>query len=55
MILKLITAKALYKYPMSRYPYDGLVRENAARTKQAPEYELIDTGKITPLRPAEAF
>ena len=36
--------KALYKYPQAAYPYDRLVAENAARTKDDPEFELIDTG-----------
>lgn len=37
--------KALYKYPQSEYPYEQLVRENKARTKQDSEFELADTGK----------
>jgi hypothetical protein len=36
--------KYLYKYPQAAYPYDQLVAENAKRTKNDPEYELIDTG-----------
>jgi hypothetical protein len=36
--------KALYKYPQRAFPYDELVRENARRGKDAPEYELTDTG-----------
>jgi hypothetical protein len=36
--------KALYKYPQCAFPYDDLVREAARRGKDAPEYELIDTG-----------
>ncbi|MGH7516788.1 MAG: MGH1-like glycoside hydrolase domain-containing protein [Gemmatimonadales bacterium] len=36
--------KALYKYPQGAFPYDELVRENARRGKEAPEYELADTG-----------
>jgi hypothetical protein len=34
----------LYKYPQAAYPYDDLVRTNAARTRREHEYELIDTG-----------
>jgi hypothetical protein len=34
----------LYKYPQAAYPYDDLVRENAARGREQMEYELIDTG-----------
>lgn len=37
-------AKALYKYPQAAFPYDDLVRENARRSRQDPEYELTDTG-----------
>ncbi len=36
--------KYLYKYPQSAFPYDDLVRTNAARGRQEQEYELIDTG-----------
>ncbi|RXK87269.1 MGH1-like glycoside hydrolase domain-containing protein [Filimonas effusa] len=36
--------KMLYKYPQHEFPYEQLVRENAQRTKQQEEYELIDTG-----------
>ena len=36
--------KALYKYPQGAFPYDELVRENARRGKDGPEYELADTG-----------
>jgi hypothetical protein len=36
--------KALYRYPQRAYPYADLVATNAARTRQDPEYELIDTG-----------
>src|SRR5213595_2618850 len=36
--------KALYKYPQAAFPYDQLVQENARRTRNDPEYELLDTG-----------
>jgi hypothetical protein len=36
--------KYLYKYPQCEYPYDHLVAENGRRSRQQPEYELIDTG-----------
>ena len=36
--------KMLYKYPQSAFPYDELVRMNATRGLEDPEYELIDTG-----------
>src|SRR5919109_1203176 len=34
----------LYKYPQAEFPYAELVDENRRRGRQAPEYELIDTG-----------
>src|SRR5215469_7891279 len=37
-------ARMLYKYPQAEYPYAHLVEENARRTRQQPEFELIDTG-----------
>ncbi|MDE2009211.1 MAG: glucosidase [Candidatus Omnitrophica bacterium] len=36
--------KHLYKYPQKAFPYQGLLDENARRNRQAPEYELLDTG-----------
>jgi hypothetical protein len=33
-----------YKYPQRPFPYDHLVTENAARGRDAPPFELIDTG-----------
>ena len=33
-----------YHYPQARFPYEDLVRTNAARTRADPEYELLDTG-----------
>ncbi len=36
--------KWLYKYPQSAFPYEDLVRTNAARGRNEMEYELIDTG-----------
>ncbi len=34
----------LYKYPQLEFPYTQLVRENADRHKEQPEFELLDTG-----------
>jgi hypothetical protein len=34
----------VYKYPHAAYPYDELIRKNAARNRNEMEYELIDTG-----------
>ena len=36
--------KMLYKYPQTAFPYEDLVRRNAARSRFELEYELIDTG-----------
>lgn len=36
--------KMLYKYPQNAFPYENLIETNAGRGKDAPEYELIDTG-----------
>ena len=36
--------KALYKYPHAEYPYARLKDENDRRGKDAPEFELLDTG-----------
>src|SRR4051812_17223788 len=36
--------KAQYRYPQAAFPYEKLLAENARRTKQDPEFELIDTG-----------
>src|SRR5687767_1619100 len=36
--------KILYKYPQRAFPYADLVETNRRRGKDAPEYELFDTG-----------
>src|ERR1700749_235332 len=36
--------KMLYKYPQQEYPYGLLVEENRKRTRDEPEFELIETG-----------
>ena len=36
--------RMLYKYPQAAFPYTQLVEENARRGKDAPEFELLDTG-----------
>jgi hypothetical protein len=36
--------KCLYKYPQRAFPYSELVAENQQRSRQDPEYELLDTG-----------
>jgi len=35
--------KYLYKYPQRAFPYDDLVKTNAARSRHEMEYELLDT------------
>ena len=34
----------LYKYPQNEFPYDDLLSTNRSRSKQEPEYEILDTG-----------
>ncbi|QHW00982.1 MGH1-like glycoside hydrolase domain-containing protein [Spirosoma endbachense] len=36
--------RMLYKYPQAAYPYEQLIVENRHRTRQDPEFELLDTG-----------
>ncbi|MDX2148073.1 MAG: glucosidase [Planctomycetota bacterium] len=36
--------KALYKYPQRSFPYARLVDENRRRSREEPEFELVDTG-----------
>lgn len=36
--------RALYRYPHARFPYEELVAENGRRGRDAPGYELLDTG-----------
>ncbi len=36
--------KYLYKYPQGMYPYQQLVETNRQRTRDEPEFELLDTG-----------
>lgn len=36
--------KALYKYPQRAFPYQELVEQNARRSRDEREYELLDTG-----------
>ncbi|MCA2218533.1 MGH1-like glycoside hydrolase domain-containing protein [Jidongwangia harbinensis] len=33
-----------YHYPQAAFPYNDLVRVNGQRTREEPEYELVDTG-----------
>ncbi len=36
----------LYRYPQAAFPYEDLLAENARRTREEPEYELLDTGVL---------
>ncbi len=36
--------KMLYKYPQNAFPYASLVDQNKGRSKDLPEYEILDTG-----------
>src|SRR5690606_40631262 len=36
--------KMLYKYPQAPFPYAWLVEENRRRSRNEPEFELLDTG-----------
>ncbi|MBU6122170.1 MGH1-like glycoside hydrolase domain-containing protein [Hymenobacter siberiensis] len=47
--------RMLYKYPQAAFPYDELRDENAARTRQEPEFELLDTGVFAESRYFDVF
>ncbi|MGB8701096.1 MAG: glucosidase [Thermosynechococcaceae cyanobacterium] len=47
--------KALYKYPHHAYPYDQIVAENKGRSRQDPEFELLDTGVFDENRYFDVF
>ena len=34
----------LYKYPIAEFPYNDILNKNQVRSKQEPEYEILDTG-----------
>jgi hypothetical protein len=36
--------RMLYKYPQAEFPYSRLVDENGRRSREQPEFELLDTG-----------
>lgn len=36
--------KMVYKYPINAFPYEDLIQTNQSRSKQEPEYEIMDTG-----------
>jgi Glycosyl hydrolase family 63 C-terminal domain len=47
--------KGLYKYPQCRFPYDDLLLQNMRRTRQDPEYEILDTGVFDQNRYFDVF
>ncbi|MBI4905562.1 MAG: glucosidase [Acidobacteria bacterium] len=47
--------KMLYKYPQREFPYSWLVEENRRRGKDAPEFELLDTGAFDDDRYFDVF
>jgi hypothetical protein len=47
--------KFLYKYPQAEFPYAQLVEENRRRGRDAPEYELMDTGVFAEDRYFDVF
>ena len=38
--------KWLYRYPQAAFPYEQLREQNAARGRDVPEFELVDTGVL---------
>src|ERR1700733_9243914 len=47
--------RMLYKYSQAAFPYAQLVEENRKRSKQQPEYELMDTGIFAERRYFDVF
>jgi hypothetical protein len=47
--------RMLYKYPQAEFPYANLVAENRRRTRNDPEYELLDTGVFADSRYFDVF
>jgi hypothetical protein len=47
--------KYLYKYPQAAFPYEDLVIKNSMRSKQDPEYEILDTGVFNDNRYFDIF
>ena len=47
--------KHLYKYPQAAFPYDDLVETNHKRSRDEPEYELLDTGVFDTNRYFDVF
>ena len=47
--------RMLYKYPQAEFPYARLVEENGKRSRQDPEFELLDTGVFADDRYFDVF
>jgi hypothetical protein len=47
--------QALYKYPQTAFPYTQLVAENARRSREDAEFELLDTGVFAEQRYFDVF
>ena len=47
--------RMLYKYPQAEFPYARLVDENKKRSRQDPEFELLDTGVFAEDRYFDVF
>lgn len=47
--------RGLYKYPQGEFPYGDLIAENARRSREEPEYELVDTGIFDQSRYFDVF
>ena len=47
--------KFLYKYPQAEFPYRRLVEESRSRGRNAPEFELMDTGVFDDNRYFDVF
>ena len=47
--------KYLYKYPQNAYPYVDLINTNRGRSRNDPEYELLDTGIFSDDRYFDVF
>jgi hypothetical protein len=47
--------RMLYRYPQAAFPYQQLIEENARRSRQDTEYELLDTGVFDGNRYIDVF
>jgi len=47
--------RMLYKYPQAEFPYAWLLEENRRRSKEQPEFELLDTGVFEENRYFDVF